>query len=55
MTMLREGCGRITWQLGNIGNNTIFFLKKYILKSNLSLTHIKFVDGSRLCDIWYEA
>jgi hypothetical protein len=30
------------------------FLKYYILKSNLSLTHIKFVDGSRLRDFWYE-
>jgi len=26
MTMLRKGCGKITRQLGNIENNTIFFL-----------------------------
>jgi len=36
--MLWEGCGEIMWQLGNIKNNTlIFFLKNYVLKSNLSL------------------
>jgi len=56
MTMLRGGCERITRQLGNLENNMIFFLKKnYVLKSNLSLTHIKFIDGSRFCDFWYEA
>jgi len=55
MTMLRGGCGRIMWQLCNIENNTIFFKKNYVFKSNLSLTHIKFVDGSRLGDFWYEA
>jgi hypothetical protein len=55
MTILRGGCGRIMWQLGNIENDTIFFLKFYILKSNLSLTHIKFVYGCRLRDFWYEA
>jgi len=32
-----------------------FFKKIYILKSNLSLTYIKFIDGSRLYDFWYEA
>jgi hypothetical protein len=34
-----------------------YFLKKYIyfLKSNLSLTRIKFVNGSKLHDFWYEA
>jgi hypothetical protein len=32
-----------------------FFKKNYILKSNLSLTHIKFVNGSRFHDFWYEA
>jgi len=42
-------------QLGNIENDTIFFLKNYILKSNLSLTHIKFIHGCRLHDFWYEA
>jgi hypothetical protein len=26
-----------------------------VLKSNLSLTYIKYVDGSRLHDFWYEA
>jgi len=55
MTMLRGGCGRIMRQLGNIKNDTIFFFKKnYVLKSNLSLTYIRFVDGSRLRDFWYE-
>jgi len=47
---------RITLQLGNIKNNTIFFFKKkYVLKSIFSLTHIKFVNGSKLHDFWYEA
>jgi hypothetical protein len=56
MTMLRGGCGRITRQLGNIENNTIFFFKKnYVLKSIFSLTHINFVDGSKLHDFLYEA
>jgi hypothetical protein len=56
MTMLRGGCERITRQLGNLENNMIFFLKKnYVLKGNLSLTHIKFIDGSRFLDFWYEA
>jgi hypothetical protein len=34
-----------------------YFFKKYIyfLKSNLSLTRIKFVNGSKLHDFWYEA
>ena len=55
MTMLREGCGRIIQQLGNFENNTIFFLKNYVLNSNLSLTHIKFIDGSMFHNFWYEA
>jgi len=55
MTMLRGGCRRITRQLGNIKNDTIFFfIKNYVLNSSLSLTYIKFVDGSRLRDFWYE-
>jgi hypothetical protein len=55
MTMLRGGCRRITRQLGNIENDTIFFfIKNYVLNSSLSLTYIKFVDGSRLRDFWYE-
>jgi hypothetical protein len=55
MIMLRGQCGRITLQLGNIKNNTIFFLKTiYILKSNLSLTHIKYIVSCRLRDFWYK-
>jgi hypothetical protein len=50
MTMLWGGCWRITQQLDNIENNTIFFLK-----SNLSLICIKYVHGCRLCHFWYEA
>ena len=30
MTMLQGGCEKITWQLGNIENNTIFFFKKIL-------------------------
>jgi hypothetical protein len=37
MTMLRGGCEKITRQLGNIENDMIFFLKKIVLKSDLSL------------------
>jgi len=48
MIMLWGGCGKITRQLGNIENNTIFFFKKLFL--NL-ICHY----GSRLRDFWYEA
>jgi hypothetical protein len=41
--MLRGGSGRITLQLGNIENNKIFLKKNYVVKSNLSLTHIKYI------------
>jgi hypothetical protein len=52
---LRGRCGWITRQLGNIKNDKVFFKTNYILYSNSSLTHIKFVNGCRLCDFWYEA
>jgi hypothetical protein len=43
MIMLQGGCGRITLQLGNIETIRYVFFKNYILKSNLSLTHIKYI------------
>jgi hypothetical protein len=43
MIMLRGGFEIITLQRGNIENNTIIFLKFYILKFYLSLTHMEYV------------
>jgi hypothetical protein len=41
ITLLRGGCGKITRQLGNIENNTRFFLdKNYVLKCNFWLCEV---------------
>jgi len=47
---LQGGCGKITRQLGNIKNNTRFFLDKTLCFEMLFL-----VAWSRLRDFWYEA
>jgi hypothetical protein len=49
MTLLRRGCGKITRQLGNIENNTRFFLEKFMFQNLISRY------GSSLRDFWYEA